>query len=312
MEKTCQDCYSFWEEDCKGKEEVCDKWKSVDDPTGEKAEQKRIKIGKKLKEIEEKKKKIREKVFTTPETVKNEKLDKSNKLTLLDEPPPKKKFSLPIEDIEPVLVTELPLNNLNREAWLTQAIDLLRTKFKKLGYTIPEKIHVSCGWPGCGSIKNRVGECWDKANSKAGICEIFISPRLDDTINPTLGVLPTLVHELGHAILGHDVSHKKPFKKYMETVGLEGKVRSTYASEALIEMLKSIVNEIGPYPHNGMNIKNKEAKKQATRLIKANCPTCDYIIRVTRKHMNEKGLPICPVCKIPFVSDQQSNEIKED
>jgi hypothetical protein len=47
----------------------------------------------------------------------------------------------------------------------------------------------------------------------------------------------------------------------------------------------------------------KVKKKQTARLLKAQCPECDYIVRVTRKHLAEKGAPVCPIHRVQFIAE---------
>jgi hypothetical protein len=37
--------------------------------------------------------------------------------------------------------------SLERQQWLEAVVEALRTKFAEAGYTVPEKIRVSIGWP---------------------------------------------------------------------------------------------------------------------------------------------------------------------
>jgi len=46
--------------------------------------------------------------------------------------------------------------SLERQQWLDRVVEALRTKFADVGYTVPERIRVSIGWPkraaSCGAI----------------------------------------------------------------------------------------------------------------------------------------------------------------
>jgi uncharacterized Zn finger protein (UPF0148 family) len=52
-------------------------------------------------------------------------------------------------------------------------------------------------------------------------------------------------------------------------------------------------------------------KKQSTRMLKAQCPRCDYTVRVSRKHLSEKGAPICPIHKVSFEYEDEGLEEQE-
>ena len=184
-----------------------------------------------------------------------------------------------------------------REEWLERLTDALRPKFKAAGYPIPAKVHVSCAWPSSRATSHKsraIGECWPASSSADGHTEIFISPTLGDPIE----VGGTLVHELLHAAIepmhpDKHVGHGPAFKKAMGPLGLNGKATATGETKELKEELAAIVKTIGAYPHAAMKLKLR-SKIQSTRLLKASCPECGYIIRVTAKWIEEAGLPTCP------------------
>jgi len=189
----------------------------------------------------------------------------------------------------------------NREEWLRKATDLLRPLFKSAEHPLPEHVQVSCGWPSKQALsrkRRRIGECWDVTCAADKMHHIFISPCLSDVLDP-YGVLPTLVHELGHAAVGIPAGHKAPFKRMMKAMGLEGKATSTHAGEELLERLRGISGKLGDYPHGQLELKSSGAKKQGTRLHKCECPGCGYTVRVTQKWI-DVGLPICPECEKPM------------
>jgi hypothetical protein len=167
---------------------------------------------------------------------------------------------------------------------------------------------VSVGWPGGGSKRLRVGECWGDTASKDGRTEMFISPVLDDPEK----VAEVLLHEMCHAALGVKEGHGKAFKRLATAVGLTcppsmagglrsnplaagkglGPMKATVAGPALTLKLRALIREVGDYPHAGLKL-GEGIKKQSTRLIKANCPDCGYTIRLTAKWISV-GLPTCP------------------
>lgn len=178
-----------------------------------------------------------------------------------------------------------------REAWLLGAIAELKPLFKNGGLKVPDKLKVSCGFTGQGKRGRAIGECWP-----GKVAQVFVSPILADENQ----VLAVLVHELIHACLPPGEKHGKLFKQGMVTVGLEGKAKSTTAGAELLERFKPLVKKIGPYPHTALNVGAPPEKKQNTRLLKVECPTCGYIARVTRKVIDEHGTPICPTDNVPF------------
>lgn len=183
-----------------------------------------------------------------------------------------------------------------REGWLIGATTLIRGHFTQAGYTIPEKLHVTCGWPsrgGCGNAKRVIGECWPEQASEDKHCQIFISPTLKDVVD----VLATHVHELVHATVGNKEKHNKVFKKAALAVGLEGKMTATHAGESLKKQIADWSVKLGEYPHPMLKPGFRLGKKQTTRLVKCECGECGYNVRVTRKWLDESGAPLCPCNK---------------
>lgn len=181
-----------------------------------------------------------------------------------------------------------------REQWLLKAVKLMAPLFAQHGYKVPA-VRVACGWPSSRalSVKKRVlGECWANTAATDLVSQIFISPYLEDAIDQ-FGVLPTLVHEVVHAVVGHKAGHGAVFGKCARAVGLEGKLTATHGSKQLLEACAEWVKLLGPYPHAKLDSLKSPRKKQTTRLVKCECE-CGYNCRVTRKWLDEVGAPICP------------------
>jgi predicted SprT family Zn-dependent metalloprotease len=197
---------------------------------------------------------------------------------------------------------------MNREQWLTAAVKALRSRVVPNSFNLPERIKISCGWPGSGSIKTRIGVCWPAECSTAGNVEIFISPILADPVR----ILDVLTHELGHATGIHE--HGKDFKAYMKAVGLEGKATSSHAGEDLLERLNTIAEKLGPYPHDTIN-PSDPLKKQSTRMLLISCE-CGLKVRTVRKWVDavqQAGKPFtCWLCgkamTVPEGEPQEDSE----
>jgi hypothetical protein len=186
-----------------------------------------------------------------------------------------------------------------REEWLVAGVEALAPIFEQVGETLPT-VKVSVGWPGGRGRKNSViGQCWSPAVAKDEVSHIFISPVLDDAER----VLDVLAHELVHAInfAGEDAGcgHRGAFARIAKAIGLEGPMTATHAGEGLAECLKRIVSEdLGAYPHGAITAGADGAdgpKKQGTRMLKVECSEgSGYIVRMTRKWLDEFGAPKCP------------------
>lgn len=179
-----------------------------------------------------------------------------------------------------------------RQQWLEGAVLALRAEFEKLGHTVPTATRISVGWPrgACGGNgSTTIGQCWYAHASTDGHNEIFISPSLRDGAR----ILDVIAHELVHAIAGATAGHGKAFKQIAVKIGLTGKMTATVAGPAFSAIATKVLARIGQYP--GGAIATSAIKKQTTRLVKCECSTCGYVVRTTRKWIEDVGAPHCPV-----------------
>ena len=174
-----------------------------------------------------------------------------------------------------------------REEWLNKALDEhLRPRFAEAGHPLPDKVRVSVGWPGGrGPKRNTIGQCWPASTVEDGVVALFISPVVNDPVE----VLSTLTHEAVHSI-GME-GHRKEFAEVAGKVGLLKPWTHTPASDELKEFLRDVAEKLGPYDHGA--IKPQSIIRQATRLLKVECPQDGYVARITRKWI-DFGLPVCP------------------
>jgi hypothetical protein len=179
--------------------------------------------------------------------------------------------------------------DIYREGWLMAFKDAIQSDFARLGYPLPERLRMTCGWPSARAfgLQRRIGECWAPTASADGTTEIIISPSLDDPIE----VAAVGVHELIHAAVGTGCGHEGAFKRLAVQMGLQGPMRATHAGPALRERLNALVQALGPYPHAKLDAQGR--KKDGTRLLKCECITCGYTVRITRRWIGV-GLPVCP------------------
>jgi hypothetical protein len=186
-----------------------------------------------------------------------------------------------------------------REQWLQAAVADLRVLLDAQGHTVP-RVYVSVGFPGGGSRRTRIGECWRPEASSDGVGHVFISPIL---IGDVL-VLGTLAHELVHAV-NHsqgESGHGKCFADIAKPLGLTGKMTATGVGVELASKLEAIGAALGEYPHALLKPGGSPVKKQTTRMRKIECPCCGYTVRTTQKWI-DAGLPSCPL-GTPMVSSE--------
>lgn len=178
--------------------------------------------------------------------------------------------------------------SIYREAWLQKAVKALGPMFAAQGINLPPKVQVSVGFPGGGSARKRIGECWNTASAGDGVNHIFVSPRLD---HPVI-VLATLAHELIHAVDNCKSGHSGAFRKMAVSIGLEGKMIATVPGDAMIAQLTEIADRLGEYPHKAITL--TAGPKQGTRMLKFYCEECGYTGRTTAKWLDFYGAPLCP------------------
>ena len=177
---------------------------------------------------------------------------------------------------------------MTREEWLNAFLNELRPWFKdRAEVEIPTDARVSVGFPGGGSARKRIGECWARKVSKDGVNEIFISPVLQDPAR--MG--DVLVHEAVHAVDDCVSGHKGEFKRIAKDVGLEGKMTATRAGAELKAELDRIIALLPPLTHGALDLSTR--KKQPTRLVKLECDCCGMILRTTAKWIEQTGTPNC-------------------
>lgn len=183
---------------------------------------------------------------------------------------------------------------ITREAWLQHAADVIRQAVHENGVAVPP-VQVSCSWPGGGSAKKRIGECWPRKASKANVNEIFISPKIADSAK----AVSILAHELVHAVDDCVNSHRAGFTKLGRQMGLEGKPTQMQPPEALAaKWAEKVTREFGPYPHRVLDKAASPTKPQVSRQKKVECGDCGAIFRMSRTVIEsaEHGLS-CPVCQ---------------
>ncbi len=156
-----------------------------------------------------------------------------------------------------------------REQWLRDATVFLLGHMEQAGLH-RVVVRVSCGWPsagGMGQAKAVIGQCFSPTLCKDGIPQIFISPRIADSIV----VLGTLLHELVHASVGCEHGHRKPFSQAARKVGLDGPPTATVVGPALLPVLQAYVERVGPYPHAAIVPRVREKVGSRLRLYECTC-----------------------------------------
>ena len=172
-----------------------------------------------------------------------------------------------------------------REEWLNAAMVEIQPWFNG---SLPQRIRITCGFPSGGNRGNVVGECVSADRSADNTWEISIHPKVDSPRD----VFAVLVHELIHTTAGA-FNHGSVFRKWADKLHLTpaaGNYRSTTQGAKFDDSYGAIIDSLGVYPHASLGLGARP--KQATRMLKATCPTCGYTIRLTQKWASQ-GLPTC-------------------
>jgi hypothetical protein len=186
-------------------------------------------------------------------------------------------------------------SSLERQQWLEFAVEAVRERFAAAGYVIPTEIRFAIGWPKRATTCGAVGECWATSASSDRHAELFVSPELTEGAR----ILNVLAHELVHATVGTAAGHRKPFKQCALKIGLQGPMRATTASPEFTAWAAALIQRIGPYPAGFLT----DTPKQGTRMLKCECATCGYTVRITRKWLMLAGPPICPTDRTPLTAE---------
>lgn len=176
---------------------------------------------------------------------------------------------------------------MTREEWLNAALhgpiaELLRAA----GTEVPADCRVSVGFPGGGSARKRIGECWPRERSADKVNEIFISPVLGDKFK----LLEVLVHEAVHASDNCRSGHRGHFARVARACDLQGKLTATHAGAELSDNIKAWIATLPEMSHGALALGG--VKKQSTRMLKHECDECGAIWRMSAKWHPES----CPCC----------------
>lgn len=179
-------------------------------------------------------------------------------------------------------------SKFTREQWLNTALHKHIAPFlAQHGAIVPADCRVSIGFPGGGSARKRIGECWPRARSKNGVNEIFINPVLDDRSR----LLDILVHEAIHAADDCKSGHKGFFRRVAVAIGLTGKMTATVAGPELQARIGRWIVALPDLTHGALDISQR--KKQGTRMLLVLCPGCGCKARMTRQWLDAVGAPTC-------------------
>ena len=160
------------------------------------------------------------------------------------------------------------MSYINREEWLTAALEEIRPIFDAAGHPLPAHIRVTCGFPLTFKRTGNLGEAYPAASSGDKTVEVLISPTLADNWKVFTVLFDTLESISKRGVIAGDCT--------------------------------ALADGLGKYPHAAITINTR--KPQTARMLKASCPTCGMIIRLTAKWAHQ--LPTCSADGDDFVADE--------
>lgn len=198
--------------------------------------------------------------------------------------------------------------SMARQVWLEGALSALRKHFVANGYTCPDAVRVSCGFPkgstGRAQNSKTIGQCWATDASGDKHNEIFISPELGGK-HMGKRIMGVIAHEMVHATVGLKAKHRGPFRKCAEKIGLCGKMTATEETPEFNAFAAGVIERIGDYPAGALSLSG--VKKQTTRMLKCECSQCGYVARISKKWA-DVGAPICPTDEIQMTCDAPDDD----
>jgi hypothetical protein len=180
----------------------------------------------------------------------------------------------------------------NREAWLEALVEAMKPEFAVRGCPITRPIKVSIGFTSKGARSKAIGECWNSEASGDGANQIFISPYIEDVVK----LAGILTHEMIHAWDDCKNAHKAPFKRGQKAMGLEGKATECVDGAQWREWALPLIEGVGPMPHASLT-RLPTKKKQTTRMLKVQCPCCEFTFRAAKTSLEAAcvdGKLVCP------------------
>lgn len=235
----------------------------------------------------------------------------------------------PVDDDE---LGEWLASELTREQWLRERLHRdLAPMFAAVGASLPP-VRVSCGWTGSGIEAWTLGVCYDAEASAHKVAEIYLSPTIDDGATVLGVLMHELCHAKLGAAAEHDATYADLAAKVGLTASAgepDHKQGPRWPEDAvpgaaMAERLAAICEKADRYPHGKVTpppptppivVQQGEGPgdgpgmptppppppppapapapgKAGAPLMRAQCPSCGYVIRVTMKFAS-MGLPFC-------------------
>lgn len=176
------------------------------------------------------------------------------------------------------------------EEWYRRAVEFYRADLEAAAKKEIPPFHISSGFTVAGGRDTKVaGQCFPEAASADGLHHIFLNPRYVEPID----LINTVIHEVIHATVGNDHGHGAGFSRVAARCGMVKPWKATRWGDIGRAKAEAVCAALGKFPRAAFVAKG--IKKQPSRLLKAICPECGYVVRLS-KVWAEMGLPFCGVC----------------
>lgn len=209
-------------------------------------------------------------------------------------------------------------STITREAWLLNALEILRFMFADKGWAFPENIRISVGFGYGARAENGkiLGQAWNSKTSADGVPTIFVSPEIDDPFE----VVGVLVHEVAHLVDDCQHGHRKEFVRIADSMGLIGIPTQTFPGPDLGLEILTRMEVFGGYPHVKLNVdtvrtrehvpapsggggartgpKTQRSRHHSWHCVNEGCGTAAQggWRTSTSRRWSDVAKPVCPVC----------------
>lgn len=173
-----------------------------------------------------------------------------------------------------------------REDWLTQVASMMIDEVR-IVHPVRDNLKLRFSMGDKGRKTKVIGHCYSSDACSDGYNQIFISPRVDDSML----VCAILLHEMIHAIDDNIDGHRGQFAEIARKMGFIGHKLTAINIDDLNESLdakrlktfKEYIKMFGPIPHGKLD--DSKIKRDTNRNIKVWCPAtsdCGFKFNTSR------------------------------
>lgn len=173
---------------------------------------------------------------------------------------------------------------LDREAWLRRAAEQFRTMIEQVsGIQVPD-FRVAMGYGAHRFERYVPAITYPRADDEKGLNQVYISPKLSDTMD----VLLALLHSMIHVALESEGAqgwerHGSAFAEHSIRLGFDGDAKAIPSPGLAGEMI-TVAAALGEFPHGALKATRTPAEKtaQAQTLVTAGAPPVSSGMRPER------------------------------